>query len=335
MQLTEHPFFASSFHTQFKGLLEAVKVAEYKPQQCFFKCGDACDSLFIILQGTVALIPLQQGDEKEEEESRRASEGSLLGAVELLTEKPYNATAIATTAVTVARIPRRHLLHYIQNHDLLSRHIIENLTAAVCHSQEKLTHHARMAKIGHILNTILHDFKNPLAAVSLGIQLLMREHKNSNSQKVLKNMIGQVRHMVSMTEEIREFSRGRHEFQFLRFDLRKWFGRFRQLNATLFQDEDIQICFEVEAVTFEADPTKLLRMLQNLVINACESIDKKKGKESITIKAHTTPNKEWVLITVQDNGEGISQEIQYKVFEPFITKDRGYRSRIKRLSRLS
>ena len=70
-----------------------------------------------------------------------------------------------------------------------------------------------------------------------------------------------------------------------------------------------------------ADKTQLNRLFTNLLRNALESASGDKQsvvKIDYSLKAHT------VLISIQDNGEGVSLELQDKIFYPnFTTKTSG------------
>ena len=69
----------------------------------------------------------------------------------------------------------------------------------------------------------------------------------------------------------------------------------------------------------DADPEQLKEVLVNLMVNACEAIEKG-GNIVIHEDKNTTPSGESVaIIRVSDNGPGIPAAIRQKVFEPFFT----------------
>ncbi len=75
-----------------------------------------------------------------------------------------------------------------------------------------------------------------------------------------------------------------------------------------------------------ADPGDLGQVLINLLVNACDAIEATRGDEdglgAVTVGTH--PVDGGVAITVADNGGGIPDDVQDRVFEPFYTtKDVG------------
>jgi CheY-like chemotaxis protein/anti-sigma regulatory factor (Ser/Thr protein kinase) len=81
----------------------------------------------------------------------------------------------------------------------------------------------------------------------------------------------------------------------------------------------------LELVTTQAlgeiysDLTKLRQILFNLLSNAAKFTEK--GKIELIIKRYTSLEQEWVQITVQDSGIGMTEEQINKLFQPFTQAD--------------
>jgi signal transduction histidine kinase len=58
------------------------------------------------------------------------------------------------------------------------------------------------------------------------------------------------------------------------------------------------------------------QVLLNLVNNAADAMD---GGGRITLRAGSFPNRQDLILAVQDDGPGIAEENQAKIFEPFFT----------------
>jgi signal transduction histidine kinase len=87
----------------------------------------------------------------------------------------------------------------------------------------------------------------------------------------------------------------------------------------LFADESIEISveYENESLTIEADQSQFKRMIINMIRN---SIQAEAGRILIKVSEQNG----MINLLISDNGNGISQEIQNKIFESnFTTKDKG------------
>ena len=76
-----------------------------------------------------------------------------------------------------------------------------------------------------------------------------------------------------------------------------------------------------EEINAKLDRTQLIRVVTNLVKNAIQAIPKNKTPQ-ITVKVFSEGNN--VILTVEDNGNGVIDENKSKIFEPkFTTKSSG------------
>jgi signal transduction histidine kinase len=173
-----------------------------------------------------------------------------------------------------------------------------------------------MALVGNMVNSIIHDFKNPFTLISLGAQLLIQRHPDPRTQNLCTNMLRQVERMTEMAHEISEFSKGTQTLKIGRVDLRRLVDRFRELNEPFFQQDRIPIELAVDAVTIDGEENKLLRVLQNLVVNALDAVEEVPNGR---VRIHIRDNGHTCEIIVSDNGGGIPEEIRNRLFEPFVT----------------
>ena len=79
---------------------------------------------------------------------------------------------------------------------------------------------------------------------------------------------------------------------------------------------------EKEEIIAKIDRTQLIRIITNLVKNAIQAIPDQKNSKSIVVRVEQ--NQKNVLIRVKDNGIGIKEKDQNRIFEPkFTTKNSG------------
>ena len=91
-------------------------------------------------------------------------------------------------------------------------------------------------------------------------------------------------------------------------------------HATTANDERIRVQLSAAAPRVTADPVALRRVIENLVVNALESLEHGKG----TVTVQTTVNDRVVTLTVADTGAGIDAAVLDRIFDDFYTtKERG------------
>ena len=193
--------------------------------------------------------------------------------------------------------------------------------------ERKLRQGEKMAAIGMMSAGIAHDFRNPLTAISGSAQVLANEFKaespaGSSENTVLTNII--LRESNRLITTISDF------LELARPDVaqRKWFSI---LNCV---EEVLQVCradpqwpttstiqIEIDArLDIWADEKQFFTVMNHLIQNGmvfCQ--DKNEIMRIEATELTLEEDQEMLLVTVEDNGPGIAEEMREKVFEPFYT----------------
>jgi signal transduction histidine kinase len=82
-----------------------------------------------------------------------------------------------------------------------------------------------------------------------------------------------------------------------------------------FKNIKIETEFNSDNDLIEGDEQKLTMALLNILINAIEAVEENTGK----IKISTGCSDQKCIITIEDNGMGMSREQLKKIFEPYFT----------------
>ncbi|OYV85248.1 MAG: hypothetical protein B7Z63_05750 [Ignavibacteriae bacterium 37-53-5] len=106
---------------------------------------------------------------------------------------------------------------------------------------------------------------------------------------------------------------------FQTFRVAELFGRIQKLFSDRFQVRNIRFSCTVEPADLQltADPDLIEQVVINLITNSISAISAKSSPEIRLISR--TDSRAGVLIQVADNGQGIPEEIQDKIFIPFFT----------------
>ncbi len=318
MEVHQHPFFKGFGKQELENLVRVSETHTAQPEELIFDEGSPSDALYLLLDGEVSFIkPLENG---KEQIISKADPGEFFGEVGLFTGEPRSLSAVASTTATIAKVPKGALLDFIKNTpgpvDMILQSIVGHLHHTTRHYIEDMIKTEKMAVVGAMMNTIIHDFKNPFTLISLGSQVIMQRHSDERTQQICRNIEEQVRRMVDMANEIADYSRGQQSLEFAPVNLPKLFNRFRDLNFPYFQKDNIEFNMEIEDITIEAEESKLIRVLQNLTSNAIDSFEER-GGGVISIVARKKNDGAEILL--KDNGAGIPKEIRDKLFEPFVT----------------
>ncbi|MEO0794824.1 MAG: ATP-binding protein [Verrucomicrobiota bacterium] len=325
MELNEHPFFNNSDQDSVAELVGNADVAHFEDGEIIFLEGSPSDSLCLVLSGIVAFAA------ETPDNSRRiistTKPGNFFGEIGIFTGAPRSLSAIAQGTVQIAKIYREDLLTFIKRTpgpiEQILGSIVNHLHQTTRHYLDDMLQQEKMSLVGTMVNSIIHDFKNPFTLIGLGAQLIQSRHKDDpKTIKICNNIEAQVERMVEMASELSEFSRGEQKLIIGKVKLNQLFDEFKELNEPFFDRDHLTIQIETDETVIEAEQNKLIRVLQNLVGNAIDALSEQPEGE-IVVKTRTEGDT--VVITIADNGQGIPEQIRDNFWTPFVTfgKSRG------------
>lgn len=165
---------------------------------------------------------------------------------------------------------------------------------------------------------VAHDIKNSLTPLLLNIEYLKKQNQNDiKFQKILDTIVFQIQILSKTSEDFSEYANE------LTVNIEK-INSIETIEKILTQYEtysDIQINIHYDAhqMFVYTDAYLLSRVITNLINN---SIDAMNNNGIIDISVFNENDN--IVISVKDNGCGIPEEIQDKIFEPkFSTKTSG------------
>jgi PAS domain S-box-containing protein len=202
--------------------------------------------------------------------------------------------------------------------------------------EEQLRQAQKMEALGQLAGGVAHDFNNIMQVIMGNAQLqIMENEKHGVPCGFQQQIFDAIEKGSSLTRSLLVFSR-RQALELSRFNLAKLVRDSGKLAARLLT-EDISLEIEVAAddLPINGDSGLVQQMIFNLITNARDAITVRKlspvrGRIAIWVGhavPHATPAgeegggelREYALISVQDNGCGISARIRDRIFEPFFT----------------
>lgn len=319
MQVQSHPFFEEVDAGHIEQIMAQSRMEKFAPDCVIFDEGAPSDALYLLLEGKVAFQKYVR--ESEWLTINECHEGAYFGEIGVLSKEPRALRAIAKTDALLVRIPGGALVDFLRSIsgpvEKLLQSVIQHLRHTTHHYIEDRLHQEKMAVVGSMMNTIIHDFKNPFCLISLSAQMMRQRHPDPETERYCIGIEKQVDRMVAMAGELAEFSRGEHSLVKTPLVLDEVFEEFKNLNFPYFEYSHIKVTMNVAHIEINASKAKLFRVWQNLIANAIDAFGENGG--FIHIEAQKLPDGKNILITIEDDAGGIPEEIRDSFFEPFVT----------------
>ena len=195
----------------------------------------------------------------------------------------------------------------------------------------------KMQAIGQLAGGIAHDFNNLLTAI-LGNSEALLSSLTKNTENVSNDLVKSGLHQIqsaskqaaALTDQLLAFSR-RDSSKPGIIDLNRVVGDMVGLLRGLINNNNIKldINLDAESPLVHADPGHIERIVLNLVVNAADAMPNGGDLEIVVADGdpqgmvfidHTEvkPGRH-VILTVKDNGSGMSSDTLERAFEPFFT----------------
>lgn len=189
------------------------------------------------------------------------------------------------------------------------------MCASIREAREELIRSERIATIGRLTGSIVHDLRNPLAAIYGGTEMLMDGRLSPPQvQRLARNMYRSSQQIQGLLQDLLNVCRGKAEELEL-CDLRGVANSAAEALSALAHSQSVNISIEVpEGLEVMLERHRIERVFINLVGNAIEAMPE---GGAITIRAVQEDGS--VRVEIHDTGPGIAPEIRGRLFQPFVT----------------
>ena len=192
---------------------------------------------------------------------------------------------------------------------------IEERTDALRASQARVIQQEKMAAFGLLAAGIAHEVGNPLAALSSLVQILTRRGPDPYTAEKLGLAARQLQRIERTIRELVDFSRPAStvvsrvrigEVVDEALGIAKYYQRTKQRSITT------HVPASLPTVTGVRD--YLTQVVLNLVLNAIDATD-----EQGRIHVEARDEDGWLVLSVDDDGRGVSIADRCRLFQPFFT----------------
>lgn len=187
--------------------------------------------------------------------------------------------------------------------------------------QEKLLmQQAKMAEIGSMLESIAHQWRQPLNILGLSMTRLSLSCSidgKSESGKVIEIAEAQIEYMSQTIDDFRNFFK--QDRSQIPVNIDALATEVVTLLGPLLARKKIIVRRNIDpSIEVLVYPNELKQVLINLVNNAREAIEHHRGNER-WIEIRCVRDERYCTISVEDTGGGISPSIVDKIFDPYFT----------------
>jgi PAS domain S-box-containing protein len=186
-------------------------------------------------------------------------------------------------------------------------------------AEEKLAQQAALARVGQLAAVVAHEVRNPLAGIKGAMQVLMsRRPVGDPDVSVMRDVVTRIDALGELINDLMVFARPRAPRPEV-VDVRALVAEAMSMLRRDPIGTALEISAEIPQVTLVADGDMLKGTIQNLLINAAQSMSGR-GRIGVDVRLHG----DRCVFEVRDSGPGIPAEIRERIFEPFFTtKSRG------------
>ncbi|WP_299491161.1 PAS domain S-box protein [Acaryochloris sp. IP29b_bin.137] len=175
----------------------------------------------------------------------------------------------------------------------------------------------RLAEIGELAAMIVHEVRNPLTTVLMGLSSFQRMDLPDRAKLRLQLALDESERLQRLLNEILLYAK-QQKLETMTIELNQFFA---DLLPTLQEmpsakDRPILLTPASASTWVEADIDKLKQVFINLVSNACEAVSQ---GEPITWQVQTAPQPDQVMIEVKNGGDPIPADVLPQLTKPFFT----------------
>jgi signal transduction histidine kinase len=303
-----------------RDLVEQLRIREFELPAglTIFAEGDPGSTLLLVESGRVQITKL--GRQGQPETLAVIGPHDFFGELAIIDHGPRSATAIALEPVRLGEIDAEGLEFLMRGapHILpltFTRAVVQRLRETNARFIEAMLQNERLTVVGTMVSSIVHDLRNPMAAILCSAAML-KEYQKDDSVSHLGGIIkSAAERMVSLSDELLDFARGTVRLKPAPTSVRRLLELLDEEILAGIRKSPIELIVRQESdADLFIDELRVLRCLLNIVKNAKEALGAK-GRIEITVR-ESGPELEMII---SDSGPGIPEECRGRIFEPFFT----------------
>lgn len=253
----------------------------------------------------------------------RPPHGEVIGTICSFHKKPrkYNAIEVRIVEMFAERaataIDNYYLYKQQQQFNEMLEAEVAKRTEELRVAQAKLMEQARLVAIGEFAAIIVHEIRNPLTTIKMGLNHFKRLDLSEPSKERLYLSLDEANRLERLLREILLYAKPQM-LKLTELELNKFITEILESLREMPEALGRQIEFlpaPTEAKVL-VDEDKLKQVLINIVRNACEAIAE---GETVELQVEHFLNSHQIGIQIHNGGDPIPSEVLLKLTEPFYT----------------
>jgi signal transduction histidine kinase len=189
------------------------------------------------------------------------------------------------------------------------------MCASIQSARAELIRQERISTIGRLSSSIVHDLRNPLAAIYGGAEMLVdTELSPPQMKRLAANIYRASRRIQELLQDLVNVSRGKSEAPEV-CNLREVVQAACDASAAAAESQNVAVTVEAcDQIELPIERARMERVFLNLIDNALEAMP-----EGGSIHIAGRLDADSAFIEFGDTGPGILPSIREKLFEPFVS----------------
>ena len=218
------------------------------------------------------------------------------------------------------------LVYYLNSKRIRAEEAKRNLEE-IQEYQEQLNQASKMASIGELVDTVAHEINTPAGIIAAHADaILLKNEPSAEISEPLNVIKRQTRRISDYTRRLLNYSQSMPFFP-EPTDLETLINECVFLLNHRFRAKKISVKKNIELRQTQVfvDRRQMEQVLINLLNNSVDAVESR-GEITISLKkigdgsfSEEDQKKEKILISIEDNGTGIPQDLLAKIFNPFFS----------------
>lgn len=227
--------------------------------------------------------------------------------------QPIRLLAAKTREIAAGALERPIDLHTNDELAKLAR-AFESMALALRAREAELLRAEQLATLGKITTRIAHEIRNPLAAMKLTVQMLLKEESRPQAREDLERIVAETDRLQLTVDELLGAA-SPVELQPLPCDLNAVIADTFALLQKQIAHRGVRLETDLgELMPLPLDRNRIKQVLLNLTLNALDAMP-----GGGILRVRTFADAGVAVVELSDSGPGLPPELAEKAFEPFVT----------------